>query len=497
MSGLPKLKQVWKNCVNLQVAHPLRYFKPSTLHEVISIIQDAERNNYKVKAVGSGHSFSDVALTRDYLIDTHGLNKVLPLSALSLNNTAAPYSLFLTECGILIHELNAALDSQNKALPNMGAYTGQTIIGAISTSTHGSGIKFGPLAFMVEAIVMVGEGGKVYHVERTNGISIAPIRLPDTEAELIQDDEVFLSAVVSLGCLGVIYAVVLRVCDSYLLKEVRTFCSWDEVKAKLQTGDILKDNRHLEVLVDPYKVDTSKEHSCLITARNICPPDVSTSWFRAHRAWLYTIIGWFIPDFLMNAVLRFFFNHFPGLTPSILRMSLKTLRDGCYIDKSFKVLDLGKANNISAYSTEIALPSNLYLQAVEALFVIFKKIADDGEQYITSPFSLRFVKTSDHYLAMQYGEDQNDFVCMIEFPVLKGTVGGEEILARIEGEMYKFGGIPHWGQFNHAGTGDETLTKLYRKFPLWLKIYGRFCPNGTFQNDFTERCRIVATPPVS
>jgi len=493
MGSLPKLKQIWKNCVNLQVAHPLGYFRPTTLHEVIGIVKDAEAKQYKVKAVGSGHSFSDIALTRDYLVDTHGLNTILPLNRLSLKPTTEKNSLFLTECGILIHELNAALDRENKALPNMGAYTGQTIIGAISTSTHGSGISLGPLASLVEAIIIVGERGEVFHIERTNGISAVPVWLGEVPVKLIQDDEVFLSSVVSIGCLGIVYAVVLNVCHSYLLKEVRTFSTWNKIKRELEKGDILKNNRHLEVLINAYDVRESKEHSCLVTARNICPPNVSTNWFRLHRAWLYTIIGWFIPDFVMDAVLRFFFNNFPKSTPAIVQISLKTLRDACYIDKSFKVLDLGKANNISAYSMEIAFPATTYLAAVEAVFAVVKKIAKDGEQYITSPFSLRFVKTSDHYLSMQYEDGtKGGFVCMIEFPILNGTIGGEEMLARIEEDMYKFGGIPHWGQLNHVGIGDETLEKLYPKFSTWMKIYREFCPNGTFQNDFTERCRIVS-----
>ena len=93
---------------------------------------------------------------------------------------------------------------------------------------------------------------------------------------------------------------------------------------------------------------------------------------------------------------------------------------------------------------------------------------------------------------MQYGEQlEGDFVCMIEFPILNGTIGGIEMLARIEEIMYTFKGIPHWGQLNHVGVGDNTLSKLYPKFPTWLKVYRQFCPNGTFQNDFTGRCRIV------
>lgn len=487
----PKIKKVWKNCVDLQVAHPLGYFKPTTIHEVIAIINEAEEKDYKVKAVGSGHSFSDVALTRDYLVDTHGLDKVLPVDRLTLKDGHNAENLFLTECGIRIHALNAMLDEQGKALINMGAYTGQTIIGAISTATHGSGITLDGLAGFVEAIVLVTEKGRVLQIERSNGISRAPIDIDDVQVELIQNDDVFLSSVVSMGCLGVIYGVVLRVCDSYLLREKRTFCTWDEVRPKLAQGDILRDNRHLEVLIDPYSVNRGASHSCLITERNICPPDTRTNWFRLHRSLVYTIVGWFIPAFVLHALLRFIFNHFPKWTPAILRHSLKILRDGCYIGKSFKVLDLGPANHLSAYSTEIAFTSDKYLEAVEALLTLFEKTKREGQQYITSPFSLRFVKTSDHYLAMQYS-GLPGFVCMIEFPVLNGTIGGEEMLARVESEMYKYGGIPHWGQYNHAGIGDETLNKLYPNFYKWLKNYRDLCPGGTFQNDFTERCSIIS-----
>ena len=386
MIALSKLKQVWKNCVRQQIAHPLRYFNPSTVDELVNIIKEAEENHYKVKAVGSGHSFSDIGLTRDYLVGTHGLNKTLPLSMLALKETVNQQLLYFTECGMLIHELNAALEAEKKALPNMGGYTGQTIIGAIATSTHGSGITLGPLPGLVESIIIVGEKGKIFQIERTNGISVAAITLKNLTVELIQDDEVFLSAVISIGCMGVVYAVVLSVRESYLLKEVRTFSTWTKVKPQLEQGDILTNNRHLEVLVNAYSIGNSTEHSCLITQRNICPPEVSTSWFRTHRAWLYTIIGWLIPDFVLDAFFRFFFNHFPRLTPVIIQMSLKTLRDGCYIDKSFKVLDLGKANNISAYSMEIAFPSNCYIGAVEALFEIVKKMAADGRQYFNFSF---------------------------------------------------------------------------------------------------------------
>lgn len=489
----PRLKAVWANCVGLQVAYPLCYFRPSTLPELIDIIKTAEAKQYKVKAVGSGHSFSDVALTRDYLVDTHALNKPLPLHHLTLKPTVDSGSLYLTECGIIIKQLNKDLDQQNKALYNMGAYAGQTIIGAISTGTHGSGITLGPLASFVEAIIMVGEKGEVFHIERSEGISNAAINLGTIPVKFIQDDDVFLSSVISIGCLGVVYAVVLRVCDAYSLKEVRTFSTWEKIRSELIKGDVLRDNRHYEVIINAYKVGRATEQRCMVTRRNFYPSGTDVSWFRMHRALGYTLAGWLIPAFVLDAIFRFLFNTFPRWIPALIQMSIKSLRDACYIEKSFKVLDLGAANNLSGYCMEIAFKKEVYLDVVEAIFELTKKMADDGRQYITSPFALRFVKASDHYLAMQYDDTGADeFVCMIEFPILNGTIGGVEMLARLEQEMYKFGGRPHWGQYNHVGIGDETLDRIYPRFKDWLNVYSRFCPNGTFQNDFTERCRIVS-----
>ncbi len=92
---------------------------------------------------------------------------------------------------------------------------------------------------------------------------------------------------------------------------------------------------------------------------------------------------------------------------------------------------------------------------------------------------------------MQYGSRENDFVCMIEFPTVSRAIGGAELLARIESALYRFGGIPHWGQVNHIGGHKEaSLGKLYPQFDFWMKVYRKYCKRGTFQNDFTRRCLI-------
>ncbi len=183
------------------MVEPLQYFKPRSLEEVNNILSSALQNGLKVRAAGSGHSYSDVATTRDFFIDTHDLNQyandkkpiagqlnnvdlktqwqketmmanwqsmkdipevdfdtsleeILKVRSIGENNTL----LFETEAGITIKDLNKELTDNDLGLPNMGGYDGQTIIGAISTSTHGSGISLGPFPDMVRSVVLATTG---------------------------------------------------------------------------------------------------------------------------------------------------------------------------------------------------------------------------------------------------------------------------------------------------------------------------------------------------
>jgi L-gulono-1,4-lactone dehydrogenase len=497
--GVPRVK--WKNYVNDQQSDPLEYFSPSTLEELREIVIGAETKGYHVKAIGSGHSSSDIAISRDYMVNTHGLNSILNKDTLSFREGVNSENLFFVQCGIILKDLINELDMRGKALINMGAYTGQTIAGVISTSTHGSGISLDAFPGYVKAIIMVGENGKLYHIERSGekAISKAAVFIPGFKnIEFITDDICFNAVAVSMGCMGIIYAVVIEVTNSYWLEEKRTFCEWSKIKAQLKNGSLLKEYRHVEVLVNPYPKKDG-EHHCLLTLRREPPPDKQKRTYKkGHRKFLYQLSLDILPACFFDWLMRTIINHFPSLIPWMAGFLLESLTDRDYIDKSFKVLDLGKANNLAAFATEIAFPKDSYIAAVDELIAIVKKSIADGKQYLAVPFSLRFVRANDIFLSMQYSENENEYVCMIEFPTVSQTIGGLEMLARIESAMYqsKFKGVPHWGQINHVGgTRETSLGKLYPCFPQWLQVYQRFCKKGTFQNDFTKRCGIECIAP--
>jgi L-gulono-1,4-lactone dehydrogenase len=483
----------WRNYVDDQTANPLKFFKPGCLEDLRQILVEARSGGYKVKAVGSGHSSSDIALSPDYMIDTHGLDRVLDTGLLDLDPKAPPEEdLFFIECGITIRTVNKLLEKRKKALVNMGAYDGQTIAGVISTSTHGSGASLGAFPDYLEAILLLGEDGTLYHIERSRGrgISKGPAQLP-SGLRFIQDDAHFFSAGVSMGCMGIIYAVVIRVTDRYMLKETRFFTTWTDIKTALRAGKILSENRHLEVLVSPYRRG-GKDHKCLVTKRNKTEAVYKSPLIpRGHRKILPELFVLIVPDVLIDAVMRFLINHFPTIIPFLVQSELNTLTDRDYIDKSYKVLDLGPYNNLSAYAAEIALPASRYLEAVEEIIRVVNQSVAEGKQYLNAPFSLRFVRTNEFFLSMQYGHPGEPFVCMIEFPTAGKTIGGMELLGRIETALYAYGGIPHWGQVNHVGgTGRSSLGRLYPRFHEWVKVLRALSPEGRFDNDFTRRCGI-------
>lgn len=473
-------RHTWKNHVENQVVQPLQYFRPTTLDELFSVLGMAAAQNCRVKAIGSGHSFSDVGATTDFLIDTHGLNRVLEVDVDLLKDPSDAALLFKTECGIVIRELNASLDQAGLALINMGGYTAQTIIGAISTSTHGSGISLGPLSSAVVSLELATADGRLYQIEPTNGVT-DPTKFLNKRPRVVlkQDDDWFYSNVVSLGCMGVVYSVTLRVLKKYWLSETRTLSTWDQVKGDLRAGTLLTENRHCEVLVNPYELNGQR--ACLVTKRNFADEPIEPIIFRPHRNVFAELIGE-LPG--ATDALLFLFDEFPNLTPEVLNWAMNSLVDENYVNLSYEILDLGSANKIAAYSSEIGFPLSTYLDAVERILEIAEHNREFGNVYHTAPFSLRFVKAAGDYLSMQYGVD----TCMIEMPMVNGTIGGREILQRYEKAMFEFGGRPHWGQINYLTGNHDLIRSMYPKYEVWLSVFKKLNATGMFDNTFTERC---------
>ena len=137
----------WSNWAGNQRAASVSIFKPKTEIDLQQIVRHAVANNKRVKAVGSGHSFTAIALAEEILVDLSNYDAVVLVD--KARNTVTAQS------GIQLSKLNQVLHQNGLAMQNLGDIAYQTIAGAISTSTHGTGVKFTGIANQVTALRIV------------------------------------------------------------------------------------------------------------------------------------------------------------------------------------------------------------------------------------------------------------------------------------------------------------------------------------------------------
>jgi hypothetical protein len=489
MAATPRfeVRQTWTNHLGNQHIDPLRIYEPASIEEVSAIVREAEEAGVSARAVGSGHSWSDVALTRGFMLRTNGLARPEAAEPDFLRPEWTDRRLVRAEAGIRIKELNAYLDGRGLALSNMGGYDHQTVAGVISTSTHGSGITFGPLNDFVRSLDIVAAGGAVYRIEPSDGpTDRGAYETHHGEARtLMQDDHWFDAVAVGMGCMGVICTVMLEVEPKYYLREVREFHTWEKVKADLMDGEVLRANRHYEVLFSPYEVKHA--YPCLVTRRNYTSNPSRKPLDKRTRNWAVELASAFpLTPRLLNLIV----DVDPGLSPRMMESAIRALVKKEYDEVSYKVLNIGAANLLPAYSSEIGVPMDgRHIEAADAIIAVAREWRRVGDVYQSSPISFRFVKASSAYMSMMQGRD----TMMIELIQLSRCDGGMELNAAYERELAKLGGRPHWGQINTLSAGEGLLETMYPRYPDWLQVHNRLNASGVFDSPFTDRVGI-STP---
>jgi hypothetical protein len=486
MAAVPAFhsRTTWKNHLGNQSVDPLRVYAPETIEQVAAIVEDAEEAGVTVRAVGSGHSWSDVALTTGYVVKTDGLARVPAGEPDFVRPEWAQRVLVRAEAGIRIKELNAHLDEQGLALSNMGGYDHQTVAGVISTSTHGSGITFGPLNDFVRSLDLVASNGRVLRIEPEDGPTDRAIYQAHhrDRRTLVQSDEWFRAAVVGMGCVGIVCTVMLEVQARYFLREVRTFRTWEHVRADLEDGEVLRRNRHYEVLFSPYK--RKHAYPCLVTTRNYTE-DPSGKWLdKRMRNWLVELASLFpLTPHLINLLVSLK----PSLSPFLLENAIRALIKDEYDEISYKVLNIGAANVLPAYSAEIGVPTDgRHLEAVERIIEVAAEHRRLGEIYQSSPISFRFVRGSPAYMSMMNGRD----TMMIELIMLTRSEGGFELLGAYEEALYDLGGRPHWGQVNTLTGSHGLVASMYPDYERWHEVQRQLNGTRVFDAPFSKRVGI-------
>jgi len=481
LANISKTRYTWNNILGNVKSNPLLYFYPEHVDDIREIILEAEDKKYRVRAVGSGHSFSEAAKGDEMMMDMKWLRNVerygLPLVKPALS--AKEY--VLVDAGTTVKRTNRKLDELGLALMNMGAVDFQTVSGALLTGTHGSGIKQPAFPDMTRGLRIVGKNAELIQIEPTDGITDPVSHAQHSTIRLIQDDDIFYSTVLSFGAMGIVYQVIMEVVPKYWLVESRYLDKWSNIKAQIQDGSFMakvNQNDFLSFRVNPHEIDGDHLVSIILQNREYDPPP---KWKRGMRN-LISAIGGDL-EFIVEGVIRTA-NFKPNLTPKKIQTSMKLMKYKRHKDKSYRVLFQGGAAALRyGISSEFAFKADpqLLIDVMEKIFAQTKFFIAYAKIYHPSYIPLRFTPQSKAYLSTaNKGETM-----YIDVPTLYGVLGFEDLLESYQEILIPMGGFPHWGKMNKVLYQRHDVIHLAMpKYQSWINVRRQMDPNGTFINDF-------------
>jgi L-gulono-1,4-lactone dehydrogenase len=426
----------WRNWAGDQVCHPVAQERPSTRNGLVDAIGRAVAAGRSVKVRGAGHSFSEAALTDGVMIDPRGLSRVL--------DADPPSGLVKVEGGIVLRDLNRELHSRGLAMANLGDIDTQTISGAISTATHGTGSRLQNISAQVSAIEIVTASGKI-------------VMVSDDDA----DPTAFLAARVGLGALGAISAVTVRAVPAFTLHRADEPLPLDDVLGGFDA--LAGANDHFEFFVFPYT------DQALTIRRNRTDAPLRP------RSRMNVLINERLMQDKVGDLMFRLTARYRRLIPALARISARFLSEGDYVDHSFKIFS--SLRTLRFTEMEWAVPR---ANGPEAVRRVLDWIA--AERYpVAFPLECRVVAADDALLSPSFERD----VFYIAVHQYRG-MEWRPYFEAVQAIMGEYGGRPHWGK-RHMLTADA-LRLRYPRFDHFLAVRDRLDPGRTFANGYTERC---------
>lgn len=184
-------------------SNPQSYFIAESEADIVSLLLRCEKENRKLRLIGSGHSWSAVCSTDEYLLSLDKYAQVINLD-FSQNTITV-------QAGIKIFEINTYLYNQGYSLSNLGSISKQSIAGAISTATHGSSIQHQILAQQVIRFKLIQPNGKICCIDKNH------------------NEQLFYNSLISIGTLGIISEITLQIVPRFHLEEIAEWVDFDEV----------------------------------------------------------------------------------------------------------------------------------------------------------------------------------------------------------------------------------------------------------------------------
>ncbi|MGB6111357.1 MAG: D-arabinono-1,4-lactone oxidase [Acidobacteriaceae bacterium] len=396
-----------------------RVFQPATISEV----QDAIRSVAGVRALGTRHSFNDIADSKIAQISTLNLTDV-SLDAKTRTATVG--------AGIRYGDLAIILDGKGFALHNMASLPHISVGGACSTATHGSGMRNGNLATAVTSIQFVAADGAVHSLSHD------------------KDRGRFAGAVVALGSLGVVTHLTLAVQPRYEMTQI--------VYQNLPFSEL---EHHLaDIMGAGYSVS------------------IFTDWQngRAGEVWIKRRVDQggasTLPVHFYNATLATEKLHpIPGHSPDARTDQLNIVGPWYERLPHFKMNFTPSSGH--ELQTEFFVPFDRGYQAIRAVETLRDSITP--HLYITE---LRAIAADNLWMSMAYQRPS----LAIHFTWKLETDAVMNLLPQIEAKLAPYGARPHWAKVFAMNT--RQIAPLYPRIQDFRALTQEFDPKGKFRNRY-------------
>lgn len=402
---------------------------PTSVDEVVALVRAAATAGRVVRVAGAGHSFTPCVLTDGTLLSLDRMDQVLHVDA--------PAGLVRVQAGITLRACSEALATHGLAFENLGDIDVQSVAGATATGTHGTGARLRNLSDALHAVQLVTAAGEVLELDEAS------------------DPDGWRAARVSLGALGVVTAVTLRVVPAFTLRGVDAPRPLDEVLPQL---DALADgHEHFEFFTFP--------HSPLALTRTNTRVDAAPAPRGRAAAWVQEELLVNRAFGLANRVGR----ARPAWIPAINRLVSRASGTSVRVDRSDRIF--ASPRSVRFTEMEYAIPREHGREALERV----RALVVDGGHAVSFPFEVRFVAGDDAFLSPAGGRD----TCYIASHVYEG-MPWQPFLRAVEEVMRDYDGRPHWGK-RHFRTAED-LRPVYPDFDRFLAVRDRLDPGRTFTN---------------
>lgn len=408
----------WAGNVIFRARH---VYRPSSVAELQELVAGSSR----IRALGTGHSFSRVADTTGDLVRLDGLPRLLELDEGNRTVTVG--------AGTRYGELAVELHRRGYALHNLGSLPHISVAGACATGTHGSGSANGNLASAVTALQMVGADGDLIRLSRA------------------RDDSQFCGAVIALGALGVVTALTLVVEPSYDLVQ---YVFDDLPRQQL-------DEHADEIFAGAYSVSLFTDwrgpriNQVWLKRRVGSGDEPPADWFGARRA-----------GGPRHPV--------PGMPTDSATQQLGVVGPWHERLPHFRLAFTPSSGE--ELQTEYLLPREHARGALAALDPIADRIAP-----VLQISELRTVTADDLWLSPSYRRDS----IAIHFTWVQDLAAVAPVVAAVEHQLAPFQPRPHWGKVFTMPA--DVVAAQYERLADFRSLRDRLDPAGRFGNEFVDR----------